>query len=189
MFRSSLISLLLVTSAAASAEGFNYTFLQLDYKVIEIDDVNIDGDGFGLSGSFAINPDWFLFGAYEAAGLDFGIDATTIIAGIGHNTALSRVLDAYARVSYQYVDWEFPNGGSDDDNGLGLGVGVRFAAGERFELNAGLDYNYFSDDGGDLAISAGARFNFKRALSLGLGGSWSDDVSSYTLDGRINFGQ
>ncbi|MCJ7590405.1 MAG: outer membrane beta-barrel protein, partial [Woeseiaceae bacterium] len=103
MFRSSLVLLLLVSAASASAEGFDYNYIQLNYGTIEFDDVNVDGDGVGLSRSFAINPDWHVFGAYQAAGLDFGIDATTFGAGIGYNTELSPVLDAYARFSYQYV--------------------------------------------------------------------------------------
>jgi len=189
MFRSSLVLLLLVSAASASAEGFDYNYIQLNYGTIEFDDVNVDGDGVGLSGSFAINPDWHVFGAYQAAGLDFGIDATTFGAGIGYNTELSPVLDAYARFSYQYVKLDGNGAGSADDNGLGFGVGVRFAASKQVELNAGIDYVDFSDRGGDTGFSVGALYNFTDAFSLGLGGSWSDDISSYTLSGRFYFGR
>lgn len=189
MFRSSLVLLLLVFTASASAEGFDYNYLQLNYGKIEFDDVNVDGDGFGLSGSFAISPDWHVFGAYQAAGLDFGIDATTIGAGIGYNTELSPVVDAYARLSYQYVDLDAGGGISADDSGLGFGVGIRFAVSKEVELNAGIDYVDFSDSGNDTGFSAGGLYNFTDAFSLGLGGSWSDDASSYTLSGRFYFGK
>lgn len=188
MLRSSLVLLLLTLSVSASAEGFDYSYLQLDYTNIEFDDINVDGDGFGLSGSFAINPDWHVFGGYQAASLDLGIDATTLGAGIGYNTEMSPVVDMFARLSYQYIEFDIPAFGSVDDNGLGFGVGLRFAASEELELNAGIDYVDFSDSGDDTAFSVGALYDFSDAFSLGLGGSWGSDVSAYTLRGRFYFG-
>ncbi len=189
MFRSSLLILLLTFSASVNAQGFDYSYLQLNYGSIEFDNVNVDGDGFGLSGSYAISPDWHVFGGYQAAGLDFGVDATTIGAGVGYNTEMSPTVDMYARLSYQYVDLDAPGQGGIDDNGLGFGVGMRFAASKELEVNAGIDYVDFGDGGDDTGISAGALYNFSDAFALGFGGSWSDDASSFTLSGRFYFGR
>ena len=189
MSRSTVAVLLLIASASASAEGFDYNYLQLEYTNIEFDDISVDGDGFGLSGSYAINPDWHVFAGYGAAGLDFDVDATTIAAGIGYNTELSPVVDAYARLSYQYVELDAPGLGSVDDSGIGFGVGLRFAASQDLELNAGIEYVDFGDGGDDTGFGLGALWKFTDAFALGLGGSWSDDVTSYTLSGRVYFGK
>lgn len=188
MLRSSLILLILAFSASASAEGFEYNFFELGYGTTEFDDINVDGDGFGLGGSYAVNNDIHVFGGYQAVGLDFGIDATTLEAGIGYNTELSPVVDAYARLSYQYVELDAPGVSGVDDNGIGLGVGLRFAASESLELNAGINYVDLSDSGDDTSFSVGGLYDFSDLFALGLGGDWSDDASSYTLVGRFYFG-
>lgn len=189
MLRSVLTLLLLAIAVSASAKEFDYSFFQLSYGNVEYDDVNVDGDGFGLSGSYAINEDFHVFGGYQAAGLDFGIDATSLGAGLGWHTTLSPVVDLVASVSYQYVELDASGFGSVDDNGLGLGVGLRFAASDLLELNAGINYVDLSDSGGDTGFGVGGLYSFTDAFALGLSADWSDDVSSYTLSGRFYFGQ
>jgi hypothetical protein len=189
MFRSTLVLVVLLFSASAGAQGFDYSYVQLGYGTIDFDDINVDGDGFGLSGSYAINTDWHVFAAYEDAGLDFGVDATTFGAGVGYNTEMSPTIDMFARLSYQYVELDAGALGSVDDNGIGFGVGMRFAASDQFEVDAGIDYVDLGDGGDETAFSVGALYNFTDAFSAGLGGSWSDDVSSYTLVGRFYFGK
>lgn len=188
MLRSSLVLLLLAFSASASAEDFDYNYFSLSYGTIEFDDVNVDGDGFGLAGSYAINEDFHVFAGYEAAGLDFGIDATTLGAGIGWHTGLSPVVDLVANLSYQYLELDAPGAGSVDDSGLGLGIGLRFAASDEIELNAAINYVDLSDSGDDTGFGLAGLYKFTDAFSLGLGGNWSDDSSSYSLSGRFYFG-
>ena len=189
MLRSSLVLLLLALTASASAKEFDYNYLSLSYGNIEIDDVNVDGDGFGLAGSYAINEDFHVFAGYQAVGLDFGIDLSTLGAGIGYHTSLSPVVDLVASVSYQYIDFDAPGPGDADDNGLGLGVGLRFAASEEIELNAGISYVDYSDSGDDTGFGVGGLYSFTDAFALGLGAEWSDDVTAYTLTGRFYFGR
>lgn len=187
MQRSILGFVLLALSAAANADDFDYTYFSLGYGTIEFDDINVDGDGFGIDGSVAISDSVHLFAGYTAAGLDFGVDATEFGAGIGYNTSLSNVVDLVARLSYEYVELEGP-GGSIDDNGIGLGLGIRFAATEQLELNAGIDYVDLSDSGNDTGFGVGGLYSFTDSFALGLGGNWSDDASSYTVSGRFYFG-
>lgn len=189
MLRSSLLTILLAFSAAASAEGFDYNYFSLGYGTIEFDDINVDGDGFGIDGSFAINDNFHAFAAYNAAGLDFGVDATTLGAGIGYNHGLAPNVDLVARLSYEYIELDVPSFGSVDDNGLGLGLGLRVAASENLELNGGIQHVDLSDSGSDTGFEAGGLYSFTDAFSLGLGGSWSDDSSAYTVSGRFYFGR
>ena len=187
MVRSSLIVLLLAFSASASAAEFDYSFFELGYGNIEFDDVDVDGDGFGLAGSFAISPDWHVFADYQAAGLDFGIDATTFGAGIGYNTGISPTVDLVASLGYEWVELDAPVIGDVDDSGFSLGVGLRFEASPEIELNAGITYVDFGDGGDDTGFSAGGYYSFSDAFSLGLNGTWSDISSGFTLSGRFYF--
>lgn len=189
MLRSSLLVLLLAFSTASYADGFDYNYLDLSYGILDFDDIDVDGDGFGLGGSFAINPDFHVFAGYQAAGLDFGVDVSSFAAGIGYNTELSPTVDAIARLSYQYTDIDAPGFSSVDDSGFGFGVGLRFAASDVLELNAGLDYVDFGDGGDDTGFSLGAFYSFTDVFDGGLSGSWSDDTSSFVLTGRYYFGQ
>ena len=190
MFRISLLSLLLAFSASANAQGFDYNYLQLNYSNLDFDDINIDGDGFGLSGSYAVTSNIHVIAAYQSAGLDFGIDVNALGLGVGYNTAISPTMDMFARLSYQYIDLDVPGPGDDDDSGVGFGVGLRYAASEQLEIDAGIDYvDFGGSDGDDTAFSAGALYNFTDAFSLGLGGSWGSDTSTYTLAARIYFGK
>lgn len=187
MLRSSLIILSLALSAAASAQEFDYDYLSLGYGNVEFDDAGIDGDGFGVGGSYAINDDFHLFAGYSFADLDFDVDATTWDAGIGYHSGLSELVDLVASVSYEYIEFDVPGFGGADDSGLGLGLGLRFAASDRLELSAGINYVDFSDSGSDSGFEAGGLYSLTDAFSLGLGGSWSDDISSFTLSGRFYF--
>ncbi|MDX1517960.1 MAG: outer membrane beta-barrel protein [Woeseiaceae bacterium] len=189
MLRSTLALLGLALSASASAYDFDYTYLDLGYGQIEFDDVDIDGDGFGIGGSFAISPDFHLFAGYNAADLDFDVDATTLSAGIGWHRGLSDVVDFVATLSYEYVELDASGFGSADDNGLGLGAGLRFAATEQLEINGGITYVDLSDSGDETSIGIGGLYKFTDMFALGLGGSWGDDTSSYTLTGRFYFGK
>ena len=187
MLRSTLAFLILAFSATAYAEDFDYSFLSLGYGTTDFDDVNIDGDGFTLGGSYAINNRYHLFSSYNASDLDFNVDATRFSAGFGYNRGLSDVVDLVAGLSYEYFELEGA-GGSIDDSGLGFGVGLRFAANELLELNGGIKHVDLSDSDGDTGFHAGGLYSFTETFSLGLNGNWSDDVSSYTLSGRFYFG-
>jgi len=187
--RSSLAVLLLVFSASASAEGFDYNYLDLGYGTIEFDDLNVDGDGFEIGGSYAVSDAFHVFVDYNAADLDFNVDATTWDAGFGYNMGLSDTIDLVADLSYEYVEFDVPQFGSADDNGLGLGVGLRFAVGDRLELDAGVKYIDLEDSGDDTGYSLGGLYDFTDSFSLGLSGDWGDNTSAYALNGRFYFGQ
>jgi opacity protein-like surface antigen len=189
MLRSSLLFLLLALSATASAEEFDYNWLGFGYGTIDFDDANVDGNALGIDGSFAFHPDFHAFASYAAADLDFGFDSTSFDLGVGYNTSLSDVVDAYARLSFEYLEFEGPGGGSNDDNGYGFAVGMRFAATEQLELEGAIEYVDFSDFGDDTALVLGGLYSFTPQFAVGLFGEWGDDVSSYTLLGRFYWGQ
>jgi len=189
MLRSSLLFVLLAFSASASAEGFDYNWLSFGYGQTEFDDIDVDGDGFGIGGSFAIANNFHVFAAYEQADFDFDVEGTQWNAGFGYNTPLSDVVDFVAQLSYEYVEVEVPGFPSIDDNGFGLGVGLRWWATSKFEVDAGIKYVDLSDSGDDTGFGVGGHYYFTPSFALGLNGSWADDTSTYSLVGRFFFGQ
>jgi opacity protein-like surface antigen len=180
-------ALLLGLTGPAMAEGFNYNFVSASYGTVDFDDIDVDGNIFDIGLSLAISENFHVFGNYESADLDFGVDASGYSAGIGFNTPISNVIDVVAQVSYEYaeVDVGFDDA---DDNGYGLAVGLRAAVSEAVELNAGLKYVDFGDGGDGTALGAAFLFNLTESIALGLAATWDDDVTSYSLGGRVYFG-
>ena len=187
MLRLSLISLILAFSASASADDFDYNFLSVGYGSINFDG-GLDGNVFSLGGSYAVTDSYYAFFDYNAGSLDAGIDTTGWNAGFGYHRALSDKVDLVAELAYVYSELDIPQAGSFDDSGLGLGVGFRFAQSDKLELNAGISYVDFGD-GGETGFELGALYDINNKFSVGLGGAWADDVSMYTLSGRMYFGK
>ena len=189
MMRSVLTVGFLALSAAASADGFDYDYFSIGYGNIDFDEVGVDGDGFRVKGSYALAPQYHVFADYDGGSLDFGVDVTTWDVGFGYNTSLSDKTDAYARLSYESIEFDVPLEGSFDDSGLGFAVGLRFAASEQLELNGGIKYVDYGDFGDDTGFEAGALYDVSDAFAIGVAGEFSDDVSVYSINGRFYFGR
>lgn len=188
MFRVSLLAVLMALPMFANAQGFDYDFFELTYGTVDLDDADVDGDGFGINGSFAIADNFYAFGGYRATDFDFNIDGTNFNLGLGYNRALSDVLDIVAGLSYEYVELDSAFG-SVDDNGFGLGVGLRFAATPELELNAGINYVDLSDSGSDTSLNFRGLYNFTPAIALAVGAGFSDDATSFSIGGRFYFNE
>ena len=189
MARSIAALLLIAVASAASAQqqdGFSYSYLEAGYAQVEFDGTSADGDGFTFGASVAIADQWHLFAGYAGADLDFGFDATTWEAGVGFNTPISPQMDVVVRAAFVNTEIDGPGFGSFDDDGFGLGAGVRVAASEAIELNVGLSY-VDTDSGNDTALDAGFLFNINDAFAVGVSGSWDDDVTILGLNGRLYF--
>lgn len=183
------VAFLLLTglSAGAAAEGLNYNFLEVGYGEVNIDSPDVDGDALGIGGSYAMTDEFHLFAAYSMADFDFDVELTEFNVGVGFNTPIADNIDVVASLAYVYAEVDVPGFGSEDDNGYGLGVGLRALVSPQVELHGGVDYVDLSDSGSDTVLGAGFRFNFNERFAAGLSGSWGDDVSSYTLTGRLDF--
>ena len=186
--RVSITALLLAAASVASADDFSYDYFNVGYGVIEFDDFDVDGDAIGIDGAIALADNFHLFAGYAMGDFDFDVESTSYNLGLGYNTPLSDTVDFVGRLSYEYIEVDAPLVPSVDDNGIGLGAGLRFAPNDQFELDGGLKYVELSDSGNDTGLSAGALYNFSDVFSMSLRGDWTDDVSSYTLGGRFYFG-
>jgi predicted porin len=176
----------------AGSPGLSYTYAEIGYGQLDFDgNPDIDGDGLGIAGSYALTDQFHLVANYSTADLDLDVDYTDFGVGFGFNTPISDSIDVVATLSYVYREFDSPGSSSNDDSGLGGGLGLRALVNPQIEVFGGVKYDNLSDSDSDsdsdTALALGARYNFNEKFSAGLAGSWSDDVSSYTLTGRMNF--
>ncbi len=191
MLRSVLFTALLAFSASASAE-FDYNYFGVGYERVNLDDgtFDVDGDGFGVEGSFEVGESLFIFADYAMAEfeeLGITVDADTASVGVGWHTEISNTVDFVAGLSYEYIDVSALGIGIDD-NGFGLGVGMRYQATDKVEVNGGIDYVDYSDGGDDTSFGLGFLYSLTDGFDLGLNGEWGDDESAYGITGRLYFG-
>lgn len=186
MKRSILLLLLAFGFAGNANAEFSYDYVNGSWGQVDFDDLNVDGDGFGIDLSVGIAENFHVFGGVESAGLDFNVDVTRWGAGIGFNTPLSDVMDVIGTLSYEGIQVDTPLGNADDD-GFGFGVGLRVAASNLVEIFGGISYVDFSDSGDDTAFDIGALFNATDNFSVGLNGTFDDDVTTIRLAGRFYF--
>jgi len=163
MKRSIVLFALLAASGTALADGFGYTYLQLNYGTFDIGNMNIDGDSLGLNGSYSITDSLHFVGGYQTADLDSFTETTGWSVGLGVRNPLSDTpsvgylsdtLDVVAAVSYVNVDISTV-GINFEQDGFGLTVGVRAAFMSMIEINAGVSYVDLSDSGDDIRVDAG----------------------------------
>ena len=116
-----------VSLPAWADDGMSYTFVEAAYVDTEIDGsgFDVDGDGIALDGSFELNESVFLTASYSTQDFDFGIDLDQWSAGIGGHMPLADNIELVGTL--RYVDAETDTRFGDvDDDGFGIGVGVRY---------------------------------------------------------------
>jgi hypothetical protein len=171
----------------AQADGFDYTFVEGGIVNTEVDAgaFDVDGDGFGIGGSFAVADNIHILASYTDEDYDLGIDGNTLSIGAGFNTALSTDLDLIAHISY--VNAELEAGPfSVDEDGYSLGAGIRARTGDKVELEAGLDY--VDLDESDTVLRVGGRYYFNDAFAVGASIADTDGGLSWTIGVRAEFG-
>ena len=175
----------------------NYSYVDIAYMRIEIDDVDETAHGLGVTGSFELN-DWFhLWVDSEAARLDVeGVDITGTAIGFGGGThvALGENVSAYARAGYLWgeteVDLDAGYGVdvslSEDGDGYSLGVGIRASVLPALELTIGAGVTSFEDES-STGWGGGALYSLTDRIAFGLGLSHGDDALSLSVGLRAYF--
>jgi len=188
MARSAFVVLLLLLSgvAAAQGRGFEYSFIDVSYSNANYDSQNLDGDGLGVGASLAISNNFHIFGGYRGTDVGSSLDASGWQAGAGLNMPLTRLMDIVVQGFYQSTKIGLIGGGSVDDDGLGLRTGVRVGANAWIEAFGGLTYTDL-DSGNETTLDAGFLLNLSDAFAVGVSGNWDDNVSIWSLDGRLYF--
>ena len=190
MSRYIAVAAALLLAAPAMAEGPNYTYLQGGYQRVELDDsfFDVDGDGFGVGGSFDFGNNVFAFAGYSMADFDFGVDVDQLDIGAGYHMPIAERTDFVASIAYVRVEAEASGFGSVDDSGFGASIGVRSMVTDQLELSGSLNYVDLDDGGDDTSIGGAAWYDVSDVVAIGANLGFGDDTTTYGLGARIYFG-
>ncbi len=180
-----VIVLALPALSQAAAEP-RYTYVEGGWVHADLDNVNEDGDGWAVGGSYAFHPNFHAIAEYEDIDLGGNLDASALAIGIGGNLTLRPGLDGIGRVRWIHEEVDTGNGGNDDD-GYGLEAGLRLMINPQLELDGSINYVDVGDSD-DTALAIGALYEVAQSLALGGDFSFSDDVTSFFLKARFYFG-
>lgn len=174
-----------LAAPVAQAE-LQYDYVELGYQFTEFDIgfAEPDGDGFKLAGSFKFMEQFFAFGEYNTADLDFNVDFEQLQLGAGYRYPTSDTTDVFGTLSYVSLEAE-SNGIGADDDGFGLGVGYRAEFLQDFEVGGTIDY--LNLDNSTTIFGVYGRWFINEAASAGLEVSLGDDVSIWGINIRYAF--
>jgi hypothetical protein len=183
---------LLLLAAPTLAADISYNFIGVEYQEIDIDGgvlggFDIDGDGYGVGGSFELNENWFIGASYSKADFDFGVDLDQLMLGAGYHVPITDNADFYGMFSFVSAEASIDGFDSVDEDGYAATIGLRGMIGERFELNGSLAYVDLGNGGDSTSFGAGALYNFSDAFAAGFSVGIDDDVTTYGIGLRVYF--
>lgn len=188
MYRLTAGLLALALAGPAFAGDLSYNFIEGQYQKVEFDDgpFDVDGDGFGIGGSFEVNENVFVLASYATADFDFGIDLNQLAIGAGYAVDISQDTDFFATLSFIRAEVEASGFGSSDEDGFGAAIGMRGMVSEQVELFGTLSYVDLGDDD-STALGGGVFYNVTDNFALGANVEFDEDVTSYGIAARIYF--
>ncbi|HKR34652.1 MAG TPA: outer membrane beta-barrel protein [Steroidobacteraceae bacterium] len=174
---------------ASHADVMDYSYAELGYVDADFDadafDTDVDGDGFALRGSLAVNPNFFVFAGYQDLDFDFDVDASVLEVGGGGHWPLSDKIDIIGKLGIVKAEVDVGRF-NDDDDGFLLGARVRGVVAPKFELEGGFDYRDL-DIGDETTIVLEGRYFFIDQLAGGVSVAIGDDNTALGLNVRWTF--
>jgi hypothetical protein len=174
---------------ASHADVMDYSYAELGYVDADFDadafDTDVDGDGFALRGSLAVNPNFFVFAGYQDLDFDFDVDASLLEVGGGGHWPLSDKIDIIGKLGIVKAEVDVGRF-NDDDDGFLLGARVRGVVAPKFELEGGFDYRDL-DIGDETTIVLEGRYFFIDQLAGGVSVAIGDDNTALGLNVRWTF--
>lgn len=184
----SVLALGIAAPMTVVAESPNYDFAEIGYVKADIDNPDIDGNGFGIGGSFGFYENWFMFADYAKFDFDFGIDLSTFDVGFGYHYPLSDTTDLAVSAEYARAEIDESGFGSVKDDGYGVGLLIRSMVSDQFELNGGINYvDFGGNDGDDTSFTVGGLYSFTDTVAFGGRIEIGDDINLYQLGFRFYF--
>lgn len=187
MLKTLVAGALLVPSLGFAADGLSHNYVEASYLNLDLDNVNVDGDGFGLKGSLAIHPNWHLVAGYQQADLDNNVDYNRWNIGVGYNMDLNQTTELIGRALWVNAEVEQGNVSNDED-GFGLQALLRGRVIENMDLEGGVQYvDFGGEDGDDTSFIGEGRYFFTPTFAAGLGVEIGDDATQWNANFRFNF--
>ena len=145
-----------VAATANAAEGLSYNYVQGGYAATDAD--GAEAEGFAGEASFALHPNFHVFGGYNSQEIDdSSIDLENWRAGVGYNHPVSANTDLLPRAAYE--NYQADEVGLDED-GWSAEVGVRSALTTQLEGYALAGYEDGDDFDGAAYGRVGGQFKF-----------------------------
>lgn len=192
MLKRFLSIVVLLSVSPAFAGDLSYNFVEIGYQKAEFDDDfgggSVDGDGYGISGSFEVGDSWFITASYGTLDFDFGVDLDQLSVGGGFYMNLSERVDFFAVVSYIRAEVSASGFGSADEDGYGVAVGMRGLVTDKVEVSGSISYADLGSGADGTAIGVEGLYSFTDNFALGLGIQTDDDITMYGVNGRLYFG-
>lgn len=134
------VCLIPVSAFAQDGGDLSYTYVELDYINLDVDQPGEDeilrddfdnGGGYGLSGSFALNENFFIYGDYSETEADFGFvdnsgavipgdtDVVVFKLGAGFIMPMNDSTDLVFSGGYSDIDFDSFNLGASGEDDLG----------------------------------------------------------------------
>lgn len=177
----------------AGGQELTYDWVELQYVDTEIEasgpggDVDIDGDGFAVAGSFSLTESFQVIGSYSDLDFDFDVDATAFSIGGGYRYGIGEQTDLVASLSYVSGEVDTAFGDADDD-GFALAAGLRSFVHEQIELEGGVAYVDLDESGDETSLFGEGRYWFNDEFAVGAGLNLGDDTTTFVISGRYSFG-
>ena len=192
MLKRFLSIVVLLSVSPAFAGDLSYNFVEIGYQKAEFDydfgGSSVDGDGYGISGSFEVGDSWFITASYGTLDFDFGVDLDQLSVGGGFYMNLSERVDFFAVVSYIRAEVSASGFGSADEDGYGVAVGMRGLVTDKVEVSGSISYADLGSGADGTAIGVEGLYSFTDNFALGLGIQTDDDITMYGVNGRLYFG-
>ena len=181
------IASLLLLPVAAAADGFDYSYVEAGFISTELDTgpVDVDGDGFGIKGSYALDERYHVVAGYATESFDFDVDSSVLNIGAGLHIGLNQRVDFVGELSYVSAEVDTPFGDADED-GFGVDATLRAQVGRNIEVEGGLSYVNLNNS--DTAVHLDGRYYFTPGFAFGGGFTIDDDDTSWRIGVRAEFG-
>ena len=185
---------ILSASSSVISKEISYSYIDATYASITDSSLNedIDGDGFGVSGSFSVAPAIALTASFSSTSYDtfqgIDVDFTELTFGVTAHASVAPGIDVYGGFSVLKINAEVSDGFTtieDNETGNIIKVGLRAMPSDVVELEANLSRVDAYDDAENV-IGFGARFYADEKLSLGVGYQSGDDVDILLFQVRID---
>ena len=186
-----LAALMLLMPIAGQAANFGYSFVAfalVPKSETDVDDFDIDGDGFQLRGSIDVHDNFFAVVEIEDLGFDDDVDFNRWLIGGGGHWPINAKFDVVGRAGI--VRYEVERGRfDDDDTGFFLGGGVRALVAPQVEVEGGIELvdAEVAGFGDEIFLVGEGRYHFNSQFSAGGFVKVGDDARELGVYGRFNW--
>jgi len=170
----------------AIGANINYSYVELGYVELELDDVDVEGDGYELNASFGLSQTVAVIAGYQDLDLDRRVEGSEQSLGLLYHKPYSTTGDLVLGLSLLELELDPPTGETFDESGNEFIIEIRSRSGADSEYTLGLarrEIDGDSDSGYNFGIVSGSPQGFQFVLDY----TDTSDTKSITLGLRSGF--